>query len=117
MHALTSVPRTNWRAGIGRAFERERLVQDAGADWLRKQGERSGYTLIGEPVVTGYTYIPIERTAGRHLAGFLVLNFAGEIEVREPDSFLEKLAAGFGGAKAFGNGLMLIRRRQSIVRL
>jgi CRISPR system Cascade subunit CasE len=30
--------------------------------------------------------------------------------VKEPDRFLAKLAQGFGRARAFGCGLMLIRR-------
>ena len=32
------------------------------------------------------------------------------IEVTDPPAFLARLAAGFGRAKAFGCGLMLIRR-------
>ena len=35
---------------------------------------------------------------------------AGLAEVTYPETFLARLYAGFGRAKAFGNGLMLIRR-------
>jgi CRISPR system Cascade subunit CasE len=39
-----------------------------------------------------------------------VLEFAGVLTVRDPARFLAALAQGFGHAKAFGCGLMLIRR-------
>ena len=41
---------------------------------------------------------------------FSVLDLEGELEVTDPALFLRSLAAGFGRAKAFGCGLMLIRR-------
>ena len=41
---------------------------------------------------------------------FSVLDFTGVLEVRDPAAFLAAIARGFGRAKAFGCGLMLIRR-------
>ena len=35
---------------------------------------------------------------------------SGEITITDPAAFLSKLPLGFGSAKAFGCGLMLIRR-------
>jgi CRISPR system Cascade subunit CasE len=43
-------------------------------------------------------------------ASFGVLDFAGLIEVADPSVFVARLGQGFGKAKAFGCGLMLIRR-------
>ncbi|MEQ1713035.1 MAG: type I-E CRISPR-associated protein Cas6/Cse3/CasE, partial [Hyphomicrobium sp.] len=63
----------------------------------------------GELAVDGYTQIGVERKRGRP-AGFSVIDMEGRIEITDPVSFLAKLAQGFGSAKAFGNGLMLIRR-------
>ena len=37
-------------------------------------------------------------------------DLTGEIAVTDPKAFLAKLAQGFGRAKGFGCGLMLIRR-------
>jgi CRISPR system Cascade subunit CasE len=113
MDALKSVAKTDWEERTGRAFERDRIAQAAGADWLARQGERAGFKVVPEkpePVIGGYAEIPIERTHGRRPAGFAVLDFAGQIEITDPDAFVTKLAQGFGAAKAFGNGLMLIRR-------
>ena len=104
MDALHAVPRGK------RAEARDRIASEAGAAWLKIQGERAGFTLAAGPEIGSYTQVPVERTKSRRPIGFSVLDFAGELEVREPSVFLAKLAAGFGGAKAFGNGLMLIRR-------
>jgi CRISPR system Cascade subunit CasE len=41
---------------------------------------------------------------------FGVLDISGVLEVHDPDRFLLRLAQGFGRARAFGCGLMLIRR-------
>jgi CRISPR system Cascade subunit CasE len=109
MDALRSVPSTDWKAGKGRAFERDRIASESGMAWLRRQGERAGFKLVRAPVVDGYTQIPLERRQGRP-AGFSVLNLKGEIEITDPTAFLHKLPSGFGSAKAFGCGLMLIRR-------
>ena len=41
---------------------------------------------------------------------FGILDLTGRIEIADPAVFLALLARGFGRAKAFGCGLMLIRR-------
>jgi len=38
------------------------------------------------------------------------LDISGVLEVRDPAVFLGNLSKGFGRARAFGRGLMLIRR-------
>lgn len=92
-----------------RAAVRDEIAAKVGSEWLTRQGEASGFKLTRTPVVDGYAQVPVERRKGR-AAGFSVLNFAGELEVADPAVFLERLHMGFGSAKAFGNGLMLIRR-------
>jgi CRISPR system Cascade subunit CasE len=111
MDALRAVPPTDWSARAGRAFERDGLVKTAGRAWLERQGAKSGFRLGDDAQleIGGYAQIPVERR-GRRPAGFSVVDFAGELEVTDPALFLARLAHGFGAAKAFGNGLMLIRR-------
>jgi CRISPR system Cascade subunit CasE len=104
MDAIYSLPKGE------RAEVRDQLAHEAGTAWLQAQGERSGFKLTSPPEIGGYAQIPVERTKGRRPVGFSVLDFAGELEIIDPSAFLTKLASGFGGAKAFGNGLMLIRR-------
>jgi len=43
-------------------------------------------------------------------ARFLSVDMSGELMVKEPDGFLDMIKHGIGPAKAFGCGLMLIRR-------
>ncbi len=106
MHALYAA-----RAAEGEApISRDALTAAAGERWLVGQGERAGFSLDGVPAIANYTQTAIERSPGRRPAGISTLDFSGRIIVTEPALFLEKLAKGFGGAKAFGNGLMLIRR-------
>lgn len=121
MHALWSIPRAD------RKLERERIAREAGAAWLSTQGEKAGFWLVegdgSHLVVDGYAQVPVERRRDRRRpASYSVLDLKGEIEVVDPERFLRKaflgghdeagreIAPGFGAAKAFGNGLMLIRR-------
>ena len=41
---------------------------------------------------------------------FSALTFRGVLKVRDPPGFLNAVVSGFGASKAFGCGLMLIRR-------
>ncbi|WP_408742519.1 type I-E CRISPR-associated protein Cas6/Cse3/CasE [Acetobacter peroxydans] len=41
-----------------------------------------------------------------------ILDLSGRIEITDPSLFLTQMAQGFGRAKSFGCGLMLIRRAQ-----
>jgi CRISPR system Cascade subunit CasE len=114
------------RAGQG-AVELAEVVRGAGLSWLRAQGERNGFRLaeverevIGEgglletsrePAarVDGYRQHRILRKGERAIT-FSTLDFEGVLEVLEPDAFLGRVTQGFGPQKAFGCGLMLLRR-------
>jgi CRISPR system Cascade subunit CasE len=111
MHALKDVPKTDWNAKTGRAFERDQIASKAGGDWLAAQGAKAGFRFAPDtlPLIDGYAQIAVERKKGRP-AGFSVLDFKGLLEITDPAAFMAKLVGGFGSAKAFGNGLMLIRR-------
>jgi CRISPR system Cascade subunit CasE len=100
-----------------RATERAKQVQLAGQRWLRAQGTRSGFSLeLGETQggsapsvqVTSYRTLRVDHAGPTARIG--VLDFEGTLTVTEPELFLEALSRGFGRAKAFGCGLMMIRR-------
>jgi CRISPR system Cascade subunit CasE len=128
MHALRDVPPTIWdektgRARSGRALEREAIMQSAAADWLQRQGASHGFELVDKtaPEVANYIQVPLDRrpAAARKVAGtdarsrrggFSMLDMSGTLVIRDPGAFLAKLPLGFGSARAFGCGLMLIRR-------
>ena len=91
-----------------RADERMKLAQAAAESWMGRQGAAKGFVL-GKIAVEDYRVLELGRGPKRGLTHG-VLDLAGEIEVTEPKIFLASLASGFGRAKAWGCGLMLIRR-------
>lgn len=98
-----------------RAEPRTEAIVQAGRDWLSAQGERAGFRLLdvaeGTPLqVDGYQQVQIGRDRGRTAIRFSTLDFTGTLEVTTPKLFVRALLGGFGKAKAFGCGLMLIRR-------
>jgi CRISPR system Cascade subunit CasE len=102
MEALQDVPRAD------RAALRPEAAEAAGARWLAGQGARAGFA-VDRVAVQGYRVVdPPGR--GPRRPHFGVLDLEGEITLTDPAAFLARLAQGFGRAKAFGCGLMLIRR-------
>ena len=97
------------RPGADRPAVRDQLAAEATATWLGAQGQRAGFEPMAPVEVESYTHIDIERRRGRS-AGISILDLKGIIKITDPAAFLDKLSRGFGSAKAFGNGLMLIRR-------
>lgn len=103
MHALHPVPHGE------RAAARPALAQDAGAAWLERVGMRYGFAPEHGLRADGYRVLRIPRQ-GRASIQLGTLDYDGILEVQDPAAFLTGLAAGFGRARAFGCGLMLIRR-------
>jgi len=105
MDALHGVPKED------RAERRMKCAQDAGAAWIERQGARAGfgvetvsvsdYSVLELPIVTG-------RRCGRPRFG--ILEMGGVLTILDPGAFLAKTLTGFGRARAFGCGLMLLRR-------
>jgi CRISPR system Cascade subunit CasE len=101
-----------------RAPERAKAVQLAGRRWLQAQGVRSGFALEtgasdddalrAKVLVTSYRTLRVDHAGPTARIG--VLDFEGTLTVTRPELFLDALSRGFGRAKAFGCGLMMIRR-------
>jgi len=102
MEALHPVPKP------ARAEARMEVAQSAGAEWLAGQGARAGFAVLRADVSAYRVVEPPGQ--GRRRPRFGVLDLEGLIEVTDPAVFMRKLLQGFGRAKAFGCGLMLIRR-------
>lgn len=102
MHALHAVPRHE------RAAARPALAQEAGGAWLARTGLRHGFEVMAGLRADGYRVLRLPRAGGAIQLG--TLEYEGVLRVREPEAFLAGLAAGFGRARAFGCGLMLVRR-------
>jgi len=108
MDALHPVPRS------ARAAERMDRAEAAARTWLEAQGTRAGFALElpgeGGRLVEDYSVRELPPRGGRRPVRIGVLELTGTLRVRDPGAFLSALAHGFGRAKAFGCGLMLIRR-------
>jgi CRISPR system Cascade subunit CasE len=117
MNALHGVP-----PGPERARARAAAVQTAALTWIEGQGARNGFSLARRPSFTtapeglqpwldvlGHRVVRVNR-GDAPAARFGVLDLQGVVEVGDPTRFLTAIQRGFGRAKAFGCGLMLIRR-------
>lgn len=91
-----------------RAELRDEAAEDAAHDWMTRQGAARGFK-SHRTAVEGYSAISLGRHR-REGATIGVLDLTGLIEVTNPEVFLPALAKGIGRAKAWGCGLMLIRR-------
>ncbi len=94
-----------------RAEKRQKLAQQAGEAWMARQGATKGFTPL-KTCVEGYTVLELGHVRGKraHRPRLGVLDLSGTLAVTDPALFLPALAQGFGRAKAWGCGLMMIRR-------
>ncbi|MBL4919255.1 type I-E CRISPR-associated protein Cas6/Cse3/CasE [Szabonella alba] len=92
----------------GAIFCGVRWGRGAGAAWPEGQGTRAGFRVLQAEVSTFRVMEPPSK--GRPRPRFGVLDLEGRIEITDPVAFLPKLLQGFGRAKAFGCGLMVITR-------
>jgi len=92
----------------GRAKSRDVVAAKAAEDWLRTQGQRSGFELLRLDG-SDYRTVRLPRR-GKADASFGLLDLDGRLRVTEPSTLLKAIGRGFGKGKAFGCGLMLVRR-------
>lgn len=106
IHRAEQAGQTENRAALRRAAGAEALTQ-----WWRAQGERHGFAAEAMELVD-YGMEPLGRRRGRgqRPTEIGVAQLVGTLTVTDPQAFTRKLAIGFGRAKAFGHGLLLIRR-------
>jgi len=94
--------------GRERIDARPELAAQAGSAWLERQGAKAGFE-VRTAAVRGYKVYHLPGPRDRN-PRFGILDLEGVLQVRDPALFLQRLTLGFGRAKAFGCGLMLIRR-------
>ena len=87
--------------------ERRTTETAVATGWLARQGEKSGFAV---------ERIDVESCLRRHLrrpggqdATIGILNLTGIVRLTDVEDFTTRLQHGFGRARAFGCGLMLIR--------
>jgi CRISPR system Cascade subunit CasE len=93
----------------GDARPRLEIAQDVGTAWLARKGHAHGFELL-HATVDGYEqHRAIQQSSGREVQ-FSTLDFSGILRVLNPSALNQALTHGIGRAKAFGAGLMLVRR-------
>ena len=97
-------------AKVDRAEARMSLAKEAACNWLTTRAEECGFHLdLDKLTLEGYRAERFARRGGKF--GTLgVFDLKGALTITEPNSFLARLRQGFGRGKAFGCGLMLIKR-------
>lgn len=86
--------------------------------WLKKQGERLGFELVvdddGLTKLQNSAYIwhglPEKTKQKDKKSGFSSVDFTGELQITDTVKFEQALFQGIGRSKAFGCGLLMIRR-------
>lgn len=97
------VPREDWPS-------QAELVYEHCTAWLSTRAERWGFELLPDALrAEGYEIHRLRKPSGRPVR-FATCDFSGVLRVKEPHPFLEHVRHGFGPAKGFGCGLMLLAR-------
>jgi CRISPR system Cascade subunit CasE len=81
------------------------LEQQAGEQWLTQRAEKNGFE-VSSVIAQGYQQ---HRFKKRQIK-ISTLDFEGLLEITEPELFKTALFKGIGSAKAFGCGMLLIKR-------
>jgi CRISPR system Cascade subunit CasE len=91
-----------------RAAAREGAIREAGTSWLVRKGAAAGFSIDADKLyIDRYERVRMPREDARTVI-FSTLTFRGVLTVDNPARFLASVLGGFGAAKAYGCGLMLI---------
>lgn len=86
------------------------LVQQAVWDWLERRFGRLGFTVEPETFLAdGYRQHELRKRSG-HPIRFSAVDCHGVLTITDPEVLIDVLSKGIGPAKAFGCGLLLVRR-------
>jgi CRISPR system Cascade subunit CasE len=98
----------------GRTYQEERsldeLVHEVCMKWLIKKGEQHGFSVKQFEVAIDNGRKYSIKSAGKQEYMLRTQDFSGVLTVADPELFIRALYKGIGPAKAFGCGLMLVRR-------
>ena len=95
----------------GNAASIVQACENASKLWLIRQGERCGFFLKETDVlIDGYIQNRFYRGRTAKPIQYSSIHYEGLLTVTDVGKFLEMLYSGIGRSKAFGCGLMLVRR-------
>ncbi|MDB5751820.1 MAG: type CRISPR-associated protein Cas6/Cse3/CasE [Ramlibacter sp.] len=84
------------------------LQHAACSSWLQRRGTALGFSLEADTLMVD-GYVQHQEKPDRALC-FSTVELSGQMTVTEPQAFQAALVGGIGSAKAFGCGLLLVRR-------
>ena len=88
-----------------------KIVQDAGLAWLKPRAEKNGFRIHEAlALVDAYQQHRSYKNGRKTPICYSTLDFSGVLEVIDTTQFNSALTSGIGPAKAFGCGLLLVRR-------
>lgn len=88
------------------------IEHQAGIQWLSDRAQRLGFAFDPSTMrVSQYQQHALKKPAPKSKIRFSSLDYNGELTVTDPERLCRVLVEGIGPAKAFGCGLMLLRRR------
>ena len=88
--------------------EQANPMNSAAIAWLDERAEQAGFQLVSAPQVTGYRQHSVARR-DREIR-FSSVDYDGLLTVLDPEVFKQTLGCGLGHSRAFGCGLLMIRR-------
>jgi len=87
------------------------LAGEAGGAWLRQRAAKHGFSLSPDSLsVEAYQQHRIHKRGGKQPIRYSTLDFSGLLTIEDVEHFRQVLMQGIGPAKAFGCGLLLVRR-------
>lgn len=100
------VPRSDWPT-------QAELVYEHCTAWLIDRAERYGFEPVSEIRAEAYQQHELRKKKHGRLIRLTTCDLDGVLRVTEPETFLAQVKRGFGPAKGFGCGLMLLARAGS----
>lgn len=85
------------------------IHQEAAQAWMDRQGKNNGFS-AGEFFVENHSFNKVEKPNDPNTRQFTSLDFHGQLIVDDPGQFGKVMVNGLGRSKAFGCGLLLIKR-------
>ncbi len=93
------------------------VIDNALAKWMEDQGKRNGFAIAQDKYETpklqntAYQWHAIHKNGAKDKkSGFSSVDFTGDLIITDVDKFKTALFNGIGRSKAFGCGLMLVKR-------
>ncbi len=85
------------------------IVQEAGEPWLAERGAKFGFE-VESVHADGYRQQRLYKPSAGKPIILSTVEFTGTLRILDAGQFVERLFRGIGPAKAFGCGLLLVRR-------